>query len=155
MTDNDIVAARHVELEAALTEWRTATSAHDGAAHRHAKLVARTPAICRALKVTAHELGWLRHWHLTGTHPRPTDGGSYQTRAYHYSHFIRSKVAQDWHARLNQAEADERVAFACLADATRALVHLIGLASTAHVTGLTEGQARGLCRRSVHGPTPT
>ncbi len=89
---------------------------------------------------------WLRHWKCTGTHPRPTDGGSYQARAYHYSHFIRSRVALDWHARLTQAEADEPAALARLADATRALVRLVGLAATARTTGLTEGEVSGLCR---------
>ena len=67
-----------------------------------------------------------------------------------YTYFRRSKVAQDWYAKLTQAEADVPIARARLAAATRNLVALIGTTDAARATGLTPAQVSGLCRGSSH-----
>ena len=50
--------------------------------------------------------------------------------------------------------AEANAAYVCLAEATRALVRLVGLSETARSTGQTEQQVRALCAvtaRRCHG----
>ena len=145
---SDHLNAHYDELKAALVEWVGAKAAHDAAGKRLAKLRAREPAICHALKMTRAELRVQRRWARTGTRPQADSHDVYLNgrKWANWTYFRRSELAQDWHARLTQAEADAPAARARLAEATRALVALAGYADMAVLTGLTPAQVRTLCR---------
>ena len=148
MSAGDYLAARHAAIEAALAEWNEAKAAHDAAGKRLAKLRAREPAICRALKMTPAELQVQRRWARTGTRPQADSHDVYVNgrKWANWTCFRRSTLAQDWHERLAQAEADEPAARALLAGATRALVALAGARDAATLTGLTPAQLSALSR---------
>lgn len=92
------------------------------------------------------ELRTQLHWARTGTRPRGGHDSATARRLANWTAFRRSKLAQDWLAKLAQSEDTQRAARARLADATRALIALIGLHDAALATGQSEGQLRALCR---------
>ena len=142
------LAAQHAALEAALVEWQAARSEHDDAVRRLDKQRARLPAVSRALKMSEGEVRAQVHYARTGTRPETQRANKLAAarRWANYTYFRRSKVAQDWYAKLIQAEAEAPAARARLAEATRALVALIGTTDAARATGLTPAQVSGLTR---------
>lgn len=132
-------------IEAAIDEWDAAKADHDEVAKNLDKLRTREPAICRALQMGPRELKMQRHWAQAGTRPAPARGAE-RRRLANYARFRGSDLAQDWHARLTLAEASEPASRARLAEATRALVALVGYTVAARVTGLSEPHLQGLCR---------
>jgi hypothetical protein len=146
----DWLAAQHMALEAALVEWQTAKFEQDDAVRRLDKQRARLPAVSRALKMTEHEVRVQLHWAQTGTRPQSGHDMAAARRWANWTMFRRSKLAQDWYAKLAQAEADVPAARARLAEATRPLVALVGTKDAARATGLTPAQVSGLCHGSSH-----
>ena len=140
-------------LHDALLAWETARHDHDVAVSRLAKQRARFPAVCRALKMTEHEVQMQLHWAHTNTRPRSGHDSAAARRWANRTAFQRSKLAQDWLAKLARSEAEERAACARLAEVARALVALIGLHDAALATGESEGQLRALCRAAARAPS--
>ena len=142
------LAAQHAALEAALVEWQAARSEHDDAVRRLEKQRSRLPAVSRALKMSESEVRVQLHYARTGTRPETHRANKLAaTRRWaNYTYFRRNKVAQDWYAKLTQAEADVPAARARLANATRALVDLVGTKDAGRATGLTPAEVSGLCR---------
>ena len=136
-------------LRAALVAWETARRDHDAAASRLDKQRDRFPAICRALRTSEGELRMQLRWARTGTRPRGGNDAAASRRWANWTAVRRSKLAQDWLSKLVRSEAEQRAAHARLAEATRALVALMGLRDAAIATGRSEGQLRALCRATA------
>lgn len=141
--------ARHDALWAALMQWETARRDHEVAVSRLARQRDRFPAICRALKMSEGELRMQLHWARTGTRPHSGHDSATARKWANWTAFQRSKLAQDWLSKLALCETEQRAAHKHLAEATRALIALIGLHDAGLATGRSEGQLRALCRATA------
>jgi hypothetical protein len=146
MSSTDYLSVRYADIEAALLEWHDAHDYYEAAAARHAKLVARTPAVSRALKMTPHEVAMQRRYALTGTCKRGGHDTTAARKWANFTYFSRSPLAQRWHTQLTEAEVGLPPARDRLKEAARAHVGRLGLRDAAVLTGVSEEELSGLCR---------